>query len=307
MRDVFATAAGWLEEGRDFALATLVALHAAAPAPIGTTIAVDDRGHIVGNIGAGCYEGDIVEACLETAADGRSRALDVNLTGDDELMGGTACGAVMEIVVWRPEASFAQRARAIAAGAEAVRMEITYARPNGAAIAFEHVFDARGTLILVGATSLAAEIAAIARRLDFRVIVVDPRPAFATVERLPDADEVVREWPDEYLPRVLGPRTPIVVLSHDPKFDIPALRCALRSEAPFVGLLGSRQSQAARRASLREQGFSEDELARLRGPVGLDIGGATPAQTAVSILAELLAVLNRHDGAPLSRSEGSIH
>jgi xanthine dehydrogenase accessory factor len=307
LRDVFAVAGAWLEEGRDFALATLVALRAAATAPIGTTIAVDARGQIVGNIGAGCYEGDVVEACLLTAADGRSRTLDINLTGDDELMGGTACGAVMEIVVWRPNISFAAQARDIAAGVDEVRMTISYERADRGSVSFEHLFEARGTLVLVGATSLAAEIAAIARRLDFHVVVVDPRPAFATTQRVPDAHELVREWPDDYLPRALGPRTAIVALSHDPKFDVPALACALRSEAPFIGLLGSRQAQAARRASLRERGFDEDALARVRGPVGLDIGGATTAETAVSILAELVAVLRRHDGAPLSRIAGSIH
>ena len=130
VRDVFAFAAAWLEQRGRFARATLVALREAATAPIGTTIAVDERGHIVGNIGAGCYESEIVEACLLAAADGRTRTLDINLTSDDELLGGTACGAVMEVVVWRPADAFANTARDIAAGERDVRLEIPYERDD---------------------------------------------------------------------------------------------------------------------------------------------------------------------------------
>ena len=307
MREVFSVAADWLEERRPFALATLVALREAATAPIGTTIAVDDRGHIVGNIGAGCYESEIVDACLETAADGRTRTLDINLTSDDELMGGTACGAVMEVVVWRPDASLGPVARSIAAGESSVGFEIRYERDDRGLVTFEHAIAARDRLLLVGATTLTAEVATVARRLDFHVIVVDPRPAFATHERVPNADEIVLEWPDDYLPRVLSERTSIVMLSHDPKLDLPGLRCALRSEAPFIGLLGSRRGQAARRDSLRAEGFGEEALARIHGPVGLDIGGATAAETALSILAEIVATRHNREGTPLRSRGGAIH
>ena len=307
MREVFAIAAAWLDEGRPFALATLVALREAAPAPVGTTIAVDTQGHIVGNIGAGCYESEIVEACVVAAEDGRTRTLAVNLTSDDEVMGTTACGAVMEVIVWRPGAPFAAPARDIAAGDREVLLEIEYARNDGEPATFSHAISERESLLLVGATALAAEIAAIARRLDFRVIVVDPRPAFATRERVPDADEIARKWPDEFLPRVLSERTSIVMLSHDPKLDLPGLRCALGSSAPFIGLLGSRKGQAARRASLRAEGFSEGALARIHGPVGLDIGGVTAAETALSILAEVVAARHQREGTPLRSRDGAIH
>ncbi|HTA40086.1 MAG TPA: XdhC family protein [Candidatus Acidoferrales bacterium] len=307
MRDVFALAAEWLAEGRPFALATLVALRQAAPAPLGTTIAVDDLGHIVGNIGAGCYESEIVEACLQTASDGRTRTLEINLTSDDELAGGTACGAEMEIVVWRPPTTFIETAAEIAAGERDVRFEIVYEPEERGPVTFEYAFTSRESLLLVGATALAAEIAAVARRLDFRVIVIDPRPAFATHERVPDADEIVGEWPEDYLPRALSTRTSIVMLSHDPKLDLPGLRSALDSEAPFIGLLGSRKAQAARRSSLRADGFSQEALARIHGPVGLDIGGTTTAETALSILAEVVAARHQREGAPLRSSGGAIH
>ncbi|HEY1868524.1 MAG TPA: XdhC/CoxI family protein [Candidatus Cybelea sp.] len=298
MRDVFRIAANWLKEKRQFALATLVELCEAATAPIGTTIAVDETGRVFGNIGAGCYESDIVAACLETACDGKTRWLDINLTSDDVILGGTACGAVMRLAVWRPGEFFARTARDIAAGREATRLTID---------GFEHIFPPKDTLVLVGATTLAAELATIASRLDFHVVVVDPRPAFATKERIADAHEIVRAWPDEYLPGVLSERTPVVVLSHDPKFDLPALRCALQSDAPYIGLLGSRRSQAARRASLREEGFDDAALARIHGPAGLDLGGVTVGETALSILAEIVAARRGGAGSPLTSAGGAIH
>lgn len=307
MRDVFATAARWFEEKRTFALATLVTLRESATAPVGTTISVDDRGQIAGNIGAGCYETEIVEAAMRTAADGQTRRLDINLVTEDEIFRVPGCGAMMQVVAWRPEASFLEDARAIATGDRDVRVSFVYEDSSGSRATFEHLYPAKETLFLVGATSLAGELAAIARRLDFKVVVVDPRPAFATMERIPEAHAIVREWPEDYLPGVLTSRTPIVILSHDSKFDLPALRCALRSEAPYIGLLGSRRSQAARRETLRAEAFDESALARIHGPAGLDIGGTTPAQTAVSILAEIIAGRHGRSGTPLHASHESIH
>ena len=184
MRDVFATAAAWLDEGRTFALATLVTLRESATAPIGTTIAVDDEGRIAGNIGAGCYEAQIVDTALRTATDGQTRRLDLNLT-EDEILGGAGCGAMMQVVTWRAERAFHDDARAIAEGHRNVRVSFDYENVHGSPATFDYVYPAKATLIVVGATTLAAELAAIARRMDFKVVVVDPRPAFATAERVP--------------------------------------------------------------------------------------------------------------------------
>jgi xanthine dehydrogenase accessory factor len=307
VREAFATAAQWLDDDRGFALATLVTLREAATAPIGTTIAVDSSGRIVGNIGAGCHESEIVEAAQQTARDGQTRRVDINLTIEDEVFGAPGCGAIMQVVAWRPHRAFAQEARAIVAGNRAARVVFGYIDADGSERTFAHEYPPKESLILIGATALAAELAAIAPRADFNVIVVDPRPSFATKERLGDAPEIVREWPQDYLPGVLSERTHVVMLSHDPKFDLPALRAALGSGAPYIGLLGSRRSQAARRAALAEDGFDESSLARIHGPAGLDIGGATIAETALSILAEIVA--NRHErlGAPLRTTARQIH
>jgi xanthine dehydrogenase accessory factor len=307
VRNVFEIVADWLEQNRSFGMGTLVALRDAATAPVGTTVAVDERGCVFGNIGAGCYEAEIVESCIKTARDGRMRRLDIDLTSHDELSGAAGCGASMQVIVWRPKVAFRSVARAIVAGEREVRLIIEDEEGDGSRVAFEHVFAPKDTLILVGATALAAELAAIARRLDFNVVVVDPRSTFATKERIPDACEIVRAWPDDYLPRALSERTPIVMLSHDPKFDLAGLRCALDSNAPYIGLLGSRRSQAARRASLRATGFDERALARIHGPAGLQLGGRSVAETALSILAELVAVRHGGDGTPLRISHGAIH
>lgn len=307
MRSVFAIAADWLEQNRSFALGTLVALRDAATAPLGTTVAVDECGGVFGNIGAGCYEAEIVEACVKTGRDGRMRRLDIDLTSQDELSGAAGCGATMQVIVWRPTPAFRNVARAIVAGERDVRLIIEDDEGDGSRVAFEHVFAPKDTLILVGATALAAELAAIARRLEFNVVVVDPRSTFATNERIPEACEVVRAWPDDYLPQALSQRTPIVMLTHDPKFDLPALRCALESDAPYIALLGSRRSQAARRASLRAGGFDERALARIHGPAGLDLGGTSVAEIALSILAEIVAVRCGGAGTPLHAGDGAIH
>ncbi|MEO6914078.1 MAG: DUF2630 family protein [Candidatus Baltobacteraceae bacterium] len=307
MRDVFAGIAAWMEAGKTFALATLVATHDALPAPIGTTIAANEDGDILGNIGAGCYEGDIVEACLQTAQDHRTRVLNIDLAGADEVSSGNGCGGMLEVAVWRPSPEFLERARAIARGNETVQLAIPYERTGGQRVSFAYEIPARASLILVGATTLAAELAALARRLDFRTSVVDPRPVFATRERLSQVDEIVSEWPQDCLPEMLSSRTPIVLLSHDPKFDLPALRCALQSAAPYIGLLGSRRAQEFYRTSLRDDGIDESAIARIRGPAGLDLGGTSAAQTALSILSEIIAARHDRGGMSLHDIGGPIH
>jgi xanthine dehydrogenase accessory factor len=146
-------------------------------------------------------------------------------------------------------------------------------------------------LIVVGAVHTAIPLVSGAKLLGFRVSVVDPRTAFATRERFPDADALVAEWPDEALPKMrLDRSTYVAVLTHDPKFDDPAVRVALDHPVRYVGALGSQRTQARRRAALLEAGVDERQLDRIFGPIGLPIGAKTPAELAVSILAEIVAV-----------------
>ncbi len=163
-------------------------------------------------------------------------------------------------------------------------------------------------LILFGAVELAAVLSHLARRLGWRVYVVDPRERFAVAARFPDAEAVLAAWPDEAFAAAGGidESTAVAVLTHDPVLDDPALELALRSPAVFVGAMGSRRTQASRRERLRAAGLDEEELARLSGPVGLDLGARTAMETALSILGEIVAVRRGRHGGRLSVGEGSI-
>lgn len=162
---------------------------------------------------------------------------------------------------------------------------------SGPLVVLLEVLARRPTLVIVGAVAAAAALVPMARQLGFRTVVMDGREVFLDRTRFPDADELVLAWPAEGFARVgLDRGSFVCILSHDPKFDEPALEAALRSEARYVGAIGSRKTQQARRALLRERGFDAATIARLHGPIGLDLGGRDPAETALAILAELVAV-----------------
>lgn len=155
---------------------------------------------------------------------------------------------------------------------------------------FLEVHPPRPKLVVVGAVHTAIPLVALAKVLGFRTCVVDPRTAFATRERFPHADELITDWPQEALPRLgLNESSYVTALSHDLKIDVPALAVALRSRARYVGALGSRKTQAKRAAALAEAGLSAEEIARVRTPIGLDLGGQRPEEIAVSIIAEIVA------------------
>jgi xanthine dehydrogenase accessory factor len=150
--------------------------------------------------------------------------------------------------------------------------------------------------VVVGAVQVAIPLVALAHELGFETVVVDGRPAFATAERFPSVDRLVVGWPDEVAEAIgLGPTDAVAVLSHDVKFDEPAIVEALRRGCRYVGAVGSRKTQADRRARLLAAGVTPAELARLHGPIGLDLGGRAPAETALAILAEIVA--DRHGGS----------
>ncbi|GLW12155.1 xanthine dehydrogenase accessory factor [Microtetraspora sp. NBRC 13810] len=163
-------------------------------------------------------------------------------------------------------------------------------------------------MLVFGAIDFAAAVARLGKFLGYHVVVCDARPVFATAKRFPEADEVVVKWPHDYLTSVpVDERTVITVLTHDPKFDVPLLEVALRTSAGYVGAMGSRRTHEDRLARLREAGLTEEELARLRSPIGLDLGARTPEETAVAIAAELIQLRWGGSGRPLTDTEGRIH
>lgn len=165
---------------------------------------------------------------------------------------------------------------------------------------FVEAFPVRPRLVMVGAVEVARSLTKLAKELGFETVVVDGRPSFATTERFPDVDRLVVGWPDEVADEIgLGPNDAVAVLSHDVKFDEPAITEALRRGCRYVGAVGSRKTQADRRARLREAGISDAQLSELHGPVGLDLGGRAPAETALAILAEIVADRYGGSGAPM--------
>ena len=165
-------------------------------------------------------------------------------------------------------------------------------------------------LLIFGAVDFTAALTRIGKVLGYRVVVVDARPVFATAARFPMADEVVVDWPDRYLAGVgdeLGPRDAVCVLTHDHKFDVPAVVAALRTRVGYLGAMGSRRTDEERRQRLRDAGVTDDQLARLMAPIGLDIGARTPEETAVSICAEIIALRTGRRPPSLRDTEGPIH
>jgi len=163
-------------------------------------------------------------------------------------------------------------------------------------------------MLVFGAIDFAAAVARTGKFLGYRVTVCDARPVFATRSRFPDADEVITDWPHRYLSGVTtDERTVICVLTHDPKFDVPLLEVALRRPAAYIGAMGSRRTHDDRLARLREAGLNDGELARLRSPIGLDLGARTPEETAIAIAAELIQLRWGGTGQPLTATDGRIH
>ncbi|MFD3583876.1 XdhC family protein [Streptomyces sp. NPDC058683] len=358
----------WVADGRDFAVATVVAVGGSAPRQPGAALAVDADGTAVGSVSGGCVEGAVYELCRQALEDGDTVLERFGYSDEDAFAVGLTCGGVIDILVTpvraddpaRPvvEAALAAAARGEAAAVARIvtgpaellgrvllvdadggyrggfgahpELDRTVAAEAGAFL------DAgrTGTLeigeqgsrcgapltvlvessvpaprmIVFGAIDFASALVRVGKFLDYRVTVCDARPVFATKARFPEADEIVVEWPHEYLERTqVDGRTVLCVLTHDAKFDIPLLRLALRLPVAYVGAMGSRRTHLDRNQRLREVGVTELELARLRSPIGLDLGARTPEETALSIAAEIVANRRGGSGLPLTGAHTPIH
>jgi xanthine dehydrogenase accessory factor len=197
----------------------------------------------------------------------------------------------------------------LAAAEELLWAERSETRELGETSLFVDVIAPAPRLVIFGAVDYAAALCRLARAAGWRPYVCDPRSQFATPGRFPDAEEVIVAWPDEAFARLGGidRATYIAVLTHDPKLDDAALTIALRSDAAYVGAMGSRRAQAQRRERLLAAGLDEELLERVAAPIGLDLGAVSPEETALSIMAEVVAVRNGRDGGRLSHAAGRIH
>jgi xanthine dehydrogenase accessory factor len=346
VKDVLADVERWTERGDRVALATVIDVQRSAPRPPGAKMAVNDRGEISGAVSGGCVEGAVVEIAEQILAGAPPRLQHYGIADSDAWDVGLPCGGEIDVWVQAYEPGrFEQVARSggraaevtmlegAAVGAklvvdadgersgtlgsselddEAVRVadELLWSeRSERRGALFYDVVAPAPRLILFGAVDIASSLCTLARAAGWRPYVVDPRARFATPERFPDAEEVLAAWPDEAFAKLGGidPATSIAVLTHDPKLDDAALLIALRSPARFVGAMGSRRAQAARRERLLAEGMSEEELERLAAPLGLDLGAVSGQETALSILAEVVAARHGRDGGKLSAARGRIH
>ncbi|MEU6777420.1 XdhC/CoxI family protein [Streptomyces sp. NPDC046759] len=358
----------WVEQGRDFAVATVVAVGGSAPRQPGAALAVDSEGTAIGSVSGGCVEGAVYELCRQALEDGESVLERFGYSDEDAFAVGLTCGGIIDILVTPVRADGPARPVVAAALAAAVRGEAAavarivegpaelrgralLVRPDGS---YDGGFGARpeldravaaeagafldagrtGTLetgeqgsrcgapltvlvessvpaprmIVFGAIDFASALVRVGKFLGYHVTVCDARPVFATRTRFPDADEIVVEWPHTYLERTeVDGRTVLCVLTHDAKFDVPLLKLALRLPVAYVGAMGSRRTHLDRNERLREVGVTELELARLRSPIGLDLGARTPEETALSIGAEIVANRRGGSGVALTGAHTPIH
>ncbi len=315
-------------------MARVVATRRSAPRPVGSKLIVSETGELAGSVSGGCVESEVVEAAREVLAGGEPQLLTYGISDDLALSVGLPCGGEIDVWVDEPQPDLLQELAAVArderravffVDLEDGTQRLVLDGDNDVADdlirsghskvvelhgrrLFADVFGPPPRLFVYGALDTADALCAAARAIGWRAIVADARGRFATPERLPHADEIIVAWPEEALAQVAPDHTTaILVLTHDDKFDLPLLVGALASDAFYIGALGSRRNQERRCERLLEAGVDESELDRISGPAGLDIGAHTPAETAVSMLAEIMAVRAGRNGGRLRYSSGRIH
>jgi xanthine dehydrogenase accessory factor len=303
--EVLRSAEAWRKSGRQVTLGTIVKTWGSAPRPVGAMVAIRDDGQVSGSVSGGCVEDDLIDKVKSKAvAARRPELITYGITNEEATRWGLPCGGTLELVL-EPvsEKSGLSELLERIAGQQLVRRKLdmesghTSLEPGRWQDVLEFdgrvlwaVHGPRWRLVLIGAGQLTRYLAEMARMLDYHVTVVDPREEYANSWDLPGI-ALERGMPDDVVREMnLDGHSAIVALTHDPKLDDLALMEALKSAAFYVGAIGSKKNNDARRLRLREFDLSEQEIARLRGPVGLYIGSKTPPEIAVAILAEMTAV-----------------
>ncbi|ROQ35152.1 xanthine dehydrogenase accessory factor [Streptomyces sp. PanSC19] len=353
----------WVEQGRDFAVATVVAVGGSAPRQPGAALAVDGEGTAIGSVSGGCVEGAVYDLCVQALEDGEIVVERFGYSDEDAFAVGLTCGGIIDILVTPVRGGVFPAALAAAVSGEAAALarivdgpadllgQALLVRPDGsyegklgghpeldrtAAAEALAMLDAGRTgtveigedgsrcgqpltllvessvpaprMIVFGAIDFAAALVRVGKFLGYHVTVCDARPVFATPARFPEADEIVVDWPHRYLESTeVDGRTVLCVLTHDAKFDVPLLQAALRLPVAYIGAMGSRRTHEDRNERLRGVGVTELELARLRSPIGLDLGARTPEETALSIGAEIVANRRGGSGVSLTGAHTPIH
>jgi xanthine dehydrogenase accessory factor len=293
MDDVLAKAEEWRAAGEEVAIATVVGSRRSAPRPIGSKLAVTRSGRLYGSVSGGCVEADVAERCQAILDGELPRVVSYGIEDEQAWTVGLPCGGEIDVFV-EPYAGAPPIERGtsyvVVEGDDAGRRwtEDEKVQTGLRGSVFAESVGPPPRLVAVGAGDIAEALCALAKPLGWQTLVVDPRPALATRERVPSADEIVVAWPDEI---EITPETALVSLVHEERIDVPALKAGVEGGAFYVGALGSRRTQEKRAAKLGELAAS------VRGPVGLDLGGETPAEIALEIVGEILAASKKQSEA----------
>ena len=329
MRELLEQYDAWRAEGLAVGRAVVIRTYGSAPRQEGSVLLVAEDGRMTGSVSGGCVEGAAAEAVAEARRSGHASVIRYGISDDLAWSVGLACGGIIDVFVQpgvpdavlaaaraqsgpeaglgttvatdlpadtpapasdRPGAGLPADASLEALRADALAAGRSRTVELGDRMVFIEAFPARPRLVIVGATEIARSLVGLAGALGYERIVIDARAAFATAERFPDVDRLVVDWPEDAFAAIdLGPNDAVAILSHDPKFDEPAIVEAIRRGARYVGAIGSRKTQADRRRRLIEAGLTDEQVGALHGPIGLDLGGREPAETALAILAEIVA------------------
>ncbi|HEY4307300.1 MAG TPA: XdhC/CoxI family protein [Gemmatimonadaceae bacterium] len=277
-------------------VATLVAATGTSSKKVGARMYVGQSGKLIGGVTiGGCVDAQVIEAADALIERGGRKLLSISLDDDEAWEIGLTCGGTVDVLIERARLSdpsdpvvsaHRQAATQLDAGEIA---ELTTTLDDGRT--FVDRISPPTTLLIIGAGEIATSLTRMARELEMRAIVIDGRDRYATRERFPDADEIRVGMPSEIVAEYrVTPRFAAILVAHDYKYELPVLRALIRSRVGYIGMLGSKKRSAAVRDLLKDEGFTDDELARVRTPIGLDIGGKAPAEVALSILAEVVAV-----------------
>ena len=311
------TALAWHRAGTGAVLATVIQTWGSAPRRVGAQLGISGAGDLVGSVSGGCVEGAVAVEALEALSEQKSRVLEFGVSDGDAFAVGLACGGTIRILLepigevlsadlladlvaarYRREPTAyvvhldtgARHLETTGHGAQ-FRMDRSVFSADGQSFVAIHNPPLR--LVIVGAVHIAQALVVMARLAGYDPILIDPRDSFASEARFP-GETMVRDWPEDALETVgLDARTALVLLTHDPKLDDPAIKRALMSQAFYIGALGSKRTQAMRVERLAADGFKPAQIDRIHGPIGLDIGAAGPSEIAVSIMAEMTRVLRQ--------------
>jgi xanthine dehydrogenase accessory factor len=348
MADITEAIEQWRAAGIPVALATVINVAGSAPRPEGAKMAIARDGRVAGSVSGGCVESDVAAAALDVLDSGTPRIVRYGINRNMMWDVGLSCGGAIDVFIEPLQQAPPQSPQGpvavctVVRGTSHVGRKMTVDRHGattgrlvddsmGEAVrttalalmergvcktislgehdVFIDVSLPQARLLIVGAVHIAVALCAMASRAGFAVTVIDPRPMLCNRERFPDAQALLVDWPQDALANLtIDENTYVAVLTHDEKFDDPTLLRVLPAAARYVGAIGSRKTQKLRRERLLDAGISAEHVARVRGPIGLDIGAETPEEIAVAILAEMIATKYERSGSPLrDRKSEHIH